>query len=414
VLAGAQGTTLSALPLTPSASPFNPAVTSYSFVLQGSLPSYQVQYTVTPGAKVEMRTGGEAYQVITTSSTGALDARVVSVPGYGSTETDIRITSTDSSVVVYSLIAKQTSTDTLITSLVLGTQTSSDANAAVTPLPIAFASSTYNYDVTVPSTTRNLLMTVTLSGASAQLFGIAETGSTYQVTTSARSGGYQVTVSNLPVGTSMIRLTVRQTQGTETTSHTYTFFVHRTTYSYYPPDFSASPCLNAQGSVVTCGGGLRTRTVTCVDSTGAIAADQSQCLIQFGPAPLTEACAAVSCGDYVWQATPTGVCECATGKQNYNVFCSLASAPTVAVADSLCAGVTRPSSRLNCASPLCYDWAYTTFMPTQCPPVGQCPTFPFSLVRKAVCTSYQTGAAVDPALCAGQKVTQPLTQQCQC
>jgi len=97
----------------------------------------------------------------------------------------------------------------------------------------------------------------------------------------------------------------------------------------------------------TCGGGTRTRTVTCVN--GA----ESDCVTWAEEKPeISEACNLEPCVIGVWTTGPWGACSavCGDGTQSRTVTC-VDSATGAVLADSVCNAADRPAGNQGCTTP---------------------------------------------------------------
>ncbi|XP_071822878.1 A disintegrin and metalloproteinase with thrombospondin motifs 9-like isoform X2 [Apostichopus japonicus] len=107
---------------------------------------------------------------------------------------------------------------------------------------------------------------------------------------------------------------------------------------------------------VTCGSGIQTRSVTCINGLG-IAVANSNC-----PTPMpavTRICIPGPCNSPQWFAGPFGDCNanCGQGMQTRTVSCVLNNVP---VADTMCNPVTRPPATQLCNVGSC-NWITGAF-----------------------------------------------------
>lgn len=109
----------------------------------------------------------------------------------------------------------------------------------------------------------------------------------------------------------------------------------------------------------SCGGGTRTRTVTCQKDGTATVAD-SNCT-DTKPAT-SETCNTGICYTYSWYSSSWGSCNAAcdsTGTQSRTVYCRRSD--NTQVADSYCASAgTKPNTSTSCSGGACYTYSWYT------------------------------------------------------
>jgi len=190
-------------------------------------------------------------------------------------------------------------------------------------------------------------------------------------------------------------------------------------------EFTSSGCLNEDDCKVeaqvfsfeagdwsrcslACGGGQRTRAVTCLNEDGATVPDD-ECA---GSKPsLTETCNPDACtSDYAWNKAPFGSCSavCGGGKSYREVTCQ--SKDGVFVAEANCSE-TKPETSTTCNTTACpevYNWSLGT--PSDCTKTCGGGT----ATRSVTCQNAQQ-VIVDESFCTAAKPDETIvcsTQSC--
>jgi len=112
---------------------------------------------------------------------------------------------------------------------------------------------------------------------------------------------------------------------------------------------------------VQCGGGVQTRTATCVQS-GTTTVANSICASRVGAmAATSQSCATQSCGNYAWAYTNWGTCSktCGSGVQTRTVTCKNTVTKVDVTPTTLCMG-TKPASSQSCATTSCPTYRWVT------------------------------------------------------
>jgi len=155
-----------------------------------------------------------------------------------------------------------------------------------------------------------------------------------------------------------------------------------------------------------CGGGVQTRTQSCVSSSGAAYADNSRCATAT-PQPTQQACNTGACPTYAWSSPAFGACSC-SNTQTRAVSC--VATPGGAVADSYCSAAgAKPATSQACASSGCYEWKLSAWTSCSVNCGGGTSTATATCVQSA--TGPSPGTAVAASFCSGAGLTQPATSR---
>jgi len=174
------------------------------------------------------------------------------------------------------------------------------------------------------------------------------------------------------------------------------------TYSWVASGFTAC--------TVTCGGGIQTQTVTCVQDGTRTTVDSSNCA-NSGTKPLTQqTCNTQSCGmptTFSWKQNGFGVCTvtCGGGTQTQTVVC-VRDGTTTTVADTNCDAASKPVTQKTCntqacSTPATFSWVAGGFTACTVTCGGGTQT------QKVTCVQDGTHTTVDESNCVAS--TKPRT-----
>eukprot|EP00958_Prasinococcus_capsulatus_P023825 scaffold3619_cov328-Prasinococcus_capsulatus_cf.AAC.12 len=151
----------------------------------------------------------------------------------------------------------------------------------------------------------------------------------------------------------------------------------------------------------SCGGGMQSRTVECVSPVGTGVAD-SECA-EAKPAS-SQSCNTQACLTYEWDEGSWGTCSetCGGGNQSRTVQCM--SSLGVAVSDSEC-GETKPASSQSCNTQACVPYSWTEGSWGTCSETCGGGT----QIRLVQCASSGDGVAVVDSACTGPKPAESRT-----
>jgi hypothetical protein len=110
----------------------------------------------------------------------------------------------------------------------------------------------------------------------------------------------------------------------------------------------------------TCGGGTQTRSATCLVE--GVVSDDADCAGRGVTAPIkTRACNVDACASYAWKVAPFSMCDksCGGGSRSRAVTCVDDDSGNVDASGALCAAAAKPVSSEECNTAACASYVWT-------------------------------------------------------
>ena len=151
---------------------------------------------------------------------------------------------------------------------------------------------------------------------------------------------------------------------------------------------------------VTCGGGIKTRTVTCIAEDTGFVTDSAQCARKKTKPDLVAPCNLLQCVSFIWEIDLEGRCSktCGGGYKLRIVYCKNKQTRVV-VSNSYCDGRPSPARIVQCNNQMCPELVWHTKSLTQCSVTcGNGTKF-----QEVSCVNKETREKVDDDSCHGDR-----------